>query len=167
MALRYTTTVSDITGSTLAAAPCWGPVEVPLGGCARFSLGPFHLSIERRAQEGRLLHRKDPEAPEDRIHNDRCAEPPPIAILHGWSESRPEAEPSAWALRDEFLDMRKTTGDGARLRAVAHTFGIHDLALGDAVHIPQRAKTQEYPEHVVAAGMVLYFRSRGWLGNGN
>ncbi len=41
-------------------------------------------------------------------------------------------------------------GDEGRLRAVAHILGIHDLALGDAVHIPQRAKTHEYPEHVLA-----------------
>ncbi len=40
-------------------------------------------------------------------------------------------------------------GDEERLRAVARILGIHGLALGDAVNVPQRAKTLEYPEHLL------------------
>ena len=40
-------------------------------------------------------------------------------------------------------------GDEARLRAIARILGIHGLALGDAVNVPQRAKTLKYPDHLL------------------
>jgi magnesium transporter len=40
-------------------------------------------------------------------------------------------------------------GDEACLRQIGKVFGIHTLALADAVNVPQRAKTQRYPEHLL------------------
>jgi magnesium transporter len=40
-------------------------------------------------------------------------------------------------------------GDEARLRAVARIFGIHDTALADAVNVPQRAKVEDYRDHLL------------------
>ena len=67
------------------------------------------------------------------------------------SEVDDPAELEAHAHTDDttWIDIQGL-GDEARLRAVAQILGIHDLALGDAVHIPQRAKTHEYPDHVLA-----------------
>jgi magnesium transporter len=39
-------------------------------------------------------------------------------------------------------------GDEATLRGVAKTFHIHPLVLEDIVHVHQRAKVDDYPEHV-------------------
>ena len=59
-----------------------------------------------------------------------------------------ELEPYAHTDNTTWIDIQGL-GNEQRLRAVAHILGIHDLALGDAVHIPQRAKTHEYPEHIL------------------
>ncbi len=40
-------------------------------------------------------------------------------------------------------------GDEACLREVGEVFGIHSLALADAVNVPQRAKAQRYPDHLL------------------
>lgn len=40
-------------------------------------------------------------------------------------------------------------GDEARLREIGEIFGIHALALADAVNVPQRAKAQRYPDHLL------------------
>lgn len=40
-------------------------------------------------------------------------------------------------------------GDEACLQAVAEIFGIHSLALADAVNVPQRAKAHLYPGHLL------------------
>lgn len=40
-------------------------------------------------------------------------------------------------------------GDEARLRQLGQIFAIHSLALADAVNVPQRSKTQRYPEHLL------------------
>lgn len=40
-------------------------------------------------------------------------------------------------------------GDEDCLREIAKIFGIHSLALADAVNVPQRAKTQHYPDHLL------------------
>jgi len=40
-------------------------------------------------------------------------------------------------------------GDEHRLREVGEVFGVHSLALADAVNVPQRAKTQRYPDHLL------------------
>lgn len=40
-------------------------------------------------------------------------------------------------------------GDEACLRQIAKIFGIHSLALADAVNVPQRSKTQRYPDHLL------------------
>ncbi len=54
----------------------------------------------------------------------------------------------------EFTDNERTTwidiqgmGDEAVLRRVAEIFGMHPLALEDAVNIPQRSKSDTYDEH--------------------
>lgn len=83
--------------------------------------------------------------------------PPRIRLMEFNSEMLIESEvedpselsPYAQTDNTTWIDIQGL-GDEARLRAVAHILGIHDLALGDAVHIPQRAKTQEYPDHVLA-----------------
>ena len=38
-------------------------------------------------------------------------------------------------------------GDEATLRAVAEIFGLHPVALENAVNVPQRAKTEMYEQH--------------------
>jgi len=43
-------------------------------------------------------------------------------------------------------------GDEALLRRVGEIFGIHRLALADAVNVPQRAKADEYDEHLLIVG---------------
>ncbi len=40
-------------------------------------------------------------------------------------------------------------GDVACLLEIGEIFGIHTLALADAVNVPQRAKTQRYPDHLL------------------
>lgn len=40
-------------------------------------------------------------------------------------------------------------GDEDCLRQIGRVFDIHTLALADAVNVPQRAKTQRYPEHLL------------------
>jgi magnesium transporter len=48
-------------------------------------------------------------------------------------------------------------GDEATLRRIAEIFGIHPLALEDAVNAPQRAKSEVYPDHqlVIARAPLL------------
>ena len=48
-------------------------------------------------------------------------------------------------------------GDEATLRRIAELFGIHPLALEDAVNVPQRAKAELYDEHqlVIARAPLL------------
>jgi magnesium transporter len=55
-----------------------------------------------------------------------------------------------------YVNTKRTTwidvqglGDEATLRGVAEIFGIHDLALADAVNAPQRAKVDDYPQHLL------------------
>lgn len=52
------------------------------------------------------------------------------------------SDPSTW------IDIQGL-GDEGRLQAIGNIFGIHSLALADAVNVPQRAKTQSYPGHMV------------------
>ena len=40
-------------------------------------------------------------------------------------------------------------GDEICLKQIGEIFGIHPLALADAVNVPQRAKTQRYPDHLL------------------
>jgi len=47
-----------------------------------------------------------------------------------------------------WIDVRGL-GDEASLRAIGERFGLHPLALEDAVNVPQRAKSAAYPEHQV------------------
>ena len=40
-------------------------------------------------------------------------------------------------------------GDERLLREIGKIFGVHSLALADAVNVPQRAKAQRYPDHLL------------------
>ncbi|MEZ4332470.1 MAG: magnesium/cobalt transporter CorA [Myxococcota bacterium] len=40
-------------------------------------------------------------------------------------------------------------GDERKLREIGQIFDIHSLALADAVNVPQRPKTQRYPDHLL------------------
>jgi len=53
-------------------------------------------------------------------------------------------------------------GDEACLRQIGKVFGIHTLALADAVNVPQRAKTQRYPEHLL---VVIHAPREGFESN--
>jgi magnesium transporter len=54
------------------------------------------------------------------------------------------------ALRDDrrvmWVDVQGL-GDEATMRAIGKIFGLHAVALENAVNVPQRAKTESYPEH--------------------
>lgn len=100
------------------------------------------------------------EPPEDRrIHElsvPSDSPPPRIRLMEFDRETVHESEIDDPAELKPYARTDKTTwidiqglGDEERLRAVAQILGIHELALGDAVNIPQRAKTQTYPEHVL------------------
>jgi magnesium transporter len=83
--------------------------------------------------------------------------PPPRIRLMDFDERGVEEREVAGAddLR-AFAHTRKTTwidiqglGDEALLREIGDIFGIHRLALADAVNIPQRAKAEEYDSHLL------------------
>jgi magnesium transporter len=48
--------------------------------------------------------------------------------------------------RTAWIDVRGL-GDEALLRRVGEIFSLHPLALADAVNVPQRAKSEPYPDH--------------------
>jgi magnesium transporter len=59
-----------------------------------------------------------------------------------------------------WIDVRGL-GDEAVLRRVAEIFGIHALALEDAVNVPQRAKVVPYERHLLVVGRVPHFDDDG------
>jgi magnesium transporter len=59
-----------------------------------------------------------------------------------------------------WIDVRGL-GDEAVLRRVAEIFGIHDVALEDAVNVPQRAKVVPYEDHLLVIGRVPCFDDDG------
>ncbi len=59
-----------------------------------------------------------------------------------------ELRPYAGTTRTTWIDIQGL-GDEARLRAIAALLGIHELALADAVNLPQRAKAERYPGHLL------------------
>lgn len=69
-------------------------------------------------------------------------------LEEGEVESPEELRCYAETERPTWIDIQGF-GDEACLRDVGRIFGIHSLALADAVNVPQRAKCQVYPEHVL------------------
>jgi magnesium transporter len=67
-----------------------------------------------------------------------------------------ELEPFARTETVTWIDVQGM-GDEAALRQLAELFGIHPLALEDAVNVPQRAKSEIYDEHqlVIARAPLL------------
>jgi magnesium transporter len=59
-----------------------------------------------------------------------------------------QLRPYSKTSRKTWIDIQGL-GDEDKLRAVAAIFGIHEVALADAVNIPQRAKTQDYIDHIL------------------
>jgi magnesium transporter len=83
--------------------------------------------------------------------------PPPLiryveydeeVLEEGEVESPEELRCYAETERPTWIDIQGF-GDEACLRDIGKIFGIHSLALADAVNVPQRAKTQRYPEHLL------------------
>lgn len=82
--------------------------------------------------------------------------PPRIRLMEYDAETLEEHDiedtgqliPYARTKRTTWIDIQGL-GDEERLLAVAEIFGIHQVALADAVNVPQRAKTQDYAEHVL------------------
>jgi len=62
-----------------------------------------------------------------------------------------ERDAAARAGRRLWVDVRGL-GDEAVLRRIAEIFGIHPLALEDAVNVPQRAAARRYERHLVLIG---------------
>lgn len=59
--------------------------------------------------------------------------------------------PYARTTRTTWIDVQGLGGE-ATLRRVGEIFGIHRLALADAVNVPQRAKADLYEEHLMVVG---------------
>ena len=82
--------------------------------------------------------------------------PPKIRLLEYDADSLVEKEitdpeelrPYAHTDKTTWIDIQGL-GDEAQLLAIAKIFGIHDMALADAVDVPQRAKTQSYADHIL------------------
>ena len=66
----------------------------------------------------------------------------------GEVESPEELRCYAETERPTWIDIQGF-GDEACLRDVGKIFGIHSLALADAINVPQRAKCQIYPDHLL------------------
>jgi magnesium transporter len=66
----------------------------------------------------------------------------------GEVESPEELRCYAETERPTWIDIQGFR-DEACLRQIGKIFGIHTLALADAVNVPQRAKTQRYPDHLL------------------
>ena len=66
----------------------------------------------------------------------------------GEVESPEELRGYAETERPTWVDIQGF-GDEACLQHVGRIFGIHPLALADAVNVPQRAKCQVYPDHLL------------------
>jgi magnesium transporter len=87
--------------------------------------------------------------------------PPRIRLVEIGSDSIEEIEdipvealrPYSHTSGTTWIDVQGL-GDEATLNTIGEILRIHSLALADAVNVPQRAKTQLYPEHVV-----MIFRS--------
>ncbi len=69
-------------------------------------------------------------------------------LEEGEIESPEELRCYAETERPTWIDIQGF-GDEARLLEIGRIFDIHSLALADAVNVPQRAKTQRYPEHLL------------------
>lgn len=63
-------------------------------------------------------------------------------------ENPSELEPYAQTNRTTWIDIQGL-GEEATLLAIAEIFEIHDVALADAVNVPQRAKVASYADHMV------------------
>jgi Mg2+ and Co2+ transporter CorA len=72
-------------------------------------------------------------------------------------ESPEELRCYAETERPTWIDIQGF-GDEACLRDIGKIFGIHSLALADAVNVPQRAQTQRYPEHLLIIIHSVRFR---------
>ena len=59
-----------------------------------------------------------------------------------------ELRPYAKTTRTTWIDIQGL-GDEDQLLAVASILGIHQVALADAVNIPQRAKSEDYADHIL------------------
>lgn len=86
--------------------------------------------------------------------------PPPRIVLFEYDSDRLEeraiedlSELEAFARTDSvtWIDVQGM-GDEDVLRRLADIFGIHPLALEDAVNVPQRAKSETYDEHQLVIG---------------
>jgi magnesium transporter len=70
----------------------------------------------------------------------------PEEVVERPVEDLAELERYARSERTTWIDVRGM-GDEAALRRIGEVFGIHPLALEDAVNVPQPAKTELYDEH--------------------
>jgi len=69
-------------------------------------------------------------------------------LVEGDIDDPEELRPYSTTAKTTWIDIQGL-GDEARLEAIGDILAIHSLALADAVNIPQRAKAQQYPAHVV------------------
>jgi magnesium transporter len=126
-------------------------------------------------------------APPGTLHTPPTAEPTSIRVM-AYDQERlvEEAVPDAEALaalvgrhRVVWIDVQGLA-DLDTLRSLGETFGLHDLALEDIVHVHQRPKVEAYPDHlfivlripraldslteqvalVLAEGLVITFQER-------
>lgn len=72
--------------------------------------------------------------------------------------------PYAETTRTTWIDVQGL-GDEGQLRRIGEIFGLHRLALGDAVNVPQRAKADLYDEHLLVIGRAPVGDSSGGLGD--
>ena len=82
--------------------------------------------------------------------------PPQIRVMDYDADSIAEQDIAAAEELRPFSQTERTTwidiqglGDEQKLRAIAAIFGIHEVALADAVNVPQRAKTEDYVDHIL------------------
>jgi magnesium transporter len=70
------------------------------------------------------------------------------SLVEGEIDDPEELRPYAHTSQTTWLDIQGL-GDEERLEAIGTVLEIHRLALADAVNIPQRAKAEQYPDHLV------------------
>jgi len=89
-----------------------------------------------------------PNSPEPRI---KLFEYGPDDVIERAVEDVEELAPYARTESVTWIDVQGM-GDEAKLRRIAEIFGLHPIALEDAVNVPQRAKSELYDEHQLVIG---------------
>jgi magnesium transporter len=107
---------------------------------------PFEAMRRPAAAPGTLVIPED--SPVPRIHLMEYAEDG----VEEWDvDDIEQLVPYARTERTTWIDIQGL-GDEQVLRRVGEIFGIHRLALADAVNVPQRAKADSYDDHVLVVG---------------